>query len=204
MRIEPTIGRSLHYVLMNTLAGFAGSPGIYACVLAGINDNGTINVCVFDRNGAPFPRQDVALVQDGDTAPGGDYCQWMPFQLAQQAHVQAVEPVTAAAVLPPAAPAGVDIGAGTLMGFVGNESQPQTFEVQNVVQNVAQSVAQSLASTDAPAPPPAPDQSPAEQAAAIEAVGQAAHADISKPSPLDAQSGVDAGGTGAAEQAPLI
>lgn len=91
-RITPTVGRSLLYVLANTTSGFAGNGGQEcACILADVNDDGTINVCVFDANGMPHPRQRVRLMQDGESAPGGDYCKWMPFQVGQAKKTEALE-----------------------------------------------------------------------------------------------------------------
>lgn len=82
--IQPTIGRSLHFYLANNTAGFAGRGGEkFAAILAGVNENGTINVCVFDHNGQPFPKQGLRLVQEGDDVPPGDYLCWMPFQVSQ-------------------------------------------------------------------------------------------------------------------------
>lgn len=85
MLIQPTVGRSLHFHLSNLTPGFAGSPGEpFACILAGVNNDHSINVCVFDRVGRPFPKENVPLVHEGEDAPSGDYCAWMPFQTQTQ------------------------------------------------------------------------------------------------------------------------
>lgn len=85
MLIQPTVGRGLHFHLSNLTPGFAGSPGEpFACILAGVNNDHSINVCVFDRVGRPFPKENVPLVHEGEDAPSGDYCAWMPFQTQTQ------------------------------------------------------------------------------------------------------------------------
>jgi hypothetical protein len=82
--ITPTVARSLHFVLVNTWAGFAGNPGDnFAAILAHVNNERSINVAVSDAAGRWHAFENVPLVQDGESEPAGNFCRWMPFQVGQ-------------------------------------------------------------------------------------------------------------------------
>jgi len=79
--IEPTEGRSLHYRPSGKdAAEMPVNPGRpLACILVGVQSSTRINLCVFDSNGNPHPKQNVFLVQEGEDAPAeGGYAEWMP------------------------------------------------------------------------------------------------------------------------------
>jgi hypothetical protein len=54
---------------------------VCAAIIAKVNEDGTLNLAVFDGNGASHTRTGVKLVQAGEDAPeGGNYAEWMPYQ----------------------------------------------------------------------------------------------------------------------------
>lgn len=84
--IEPTVGRSLHYMPSFEdclkMPAVEGTP--LACILAGVQDNAYINLCVFDMNGTSHSMTTVRLCQDGEAVPEeGGYACWMPYQVGQ-------------------------------------------------------------------------------------------------------------------------
>lgn len=89
MRIEPTIGRVVHFF---PHVDSAPDPLPFAALLAGINDGGTINLAVFARDGSTYPVQGVKLLQGDEPAPvEGHYAAWMPFQKGQVPASSAME-----------------------------------------------------------------------------------------------------------------
>lgn len=79
-RIEPTIGRIVHYY------DFDGS-GPYAAILTAVLDQNLVRVRAFDVKdgvrGHNDVNTDVPLLQDGDTGIIGAYATWMPYQIGQ-------------------------------------------------------------------------------------------------------------------------
>lgn len=75
--IPPGIGRMVHVKRRTrTLAG----------QIAGINEDGTINLSVLNSDGSQFAVQNVRLVQSYEEAPDpGEemYACWMPYQVGQ-------------------------------------------------------------------------------------------------------------------------
>ena len=59
-----------------------GSQPLHAVVIFVINER-TVNLAITDHDGFFHTRIGVALVQPGDDLPGGSYCQWMEYQVAQ-------------------------------------------------------------------------------------------------------------------------
>lgn len=85
MHIAPTVGRVVWYYRQSTQV----QPN--AALVAAVNEDRTINVGGFDRDGDPFKGLAVPLVQEGDAAPlHGHFCRWMPYQVGQ-ARAQAAQ-----------------------------------------------------------------------------------------------------------------
>ena len=62
----------------------------WAALVAYVHDARCINIGGFDRNGVPFSRTSVQLLQDDDV-PRGGCCTWMPYQKGQAAKTEALE-----------------------------------------------------------------------------------------------------------------
>ena len=90
MRIEPSIARNLWY--FPPLDGGRHEDGQpFAAILAGINDDGTVNLGVFARDGSPYGVQNVRLVQDGEAFdPEAEHAVWMPYQKGQAARTEQI------------------------------------------------------------------------------------------------------------------
>ena len=54
-----------------------------------------INVAGFDHNGKPFKLPSLALVQDDEAKPEGNFACWMPYQKGQAAKTDALEKAAA-------------------------------------------------------------------------------------------------------------
>lgn len=53
-----------------------------AAIVVKVHDDRLVNLVVFDEFGSPLGRQNVTLRQEGDVAPSGIFCEWMPYQKA--------------------------------------------------------------------------------------------------------------------------
>jgi hypothetical protein len=81
--IIPTVGRIVYFrpgegakSRMNIL----GDQPCKADVLF-VHPDGTVNLLVIDHRGCGLVKENVLLIQDGDTPPEGlSYCEWMPYQ----------------------------------------------------------------------------------------------------------------------------
>ncbi len=88
--IKPTIGRVVLFVPKESKHGFgfalnAGKP--HNAHVAYVHSDTCVNLTVSDANGKTFGMTSVTLRQPGEPEPGGDYCEWMPYQIqAAQAH----------------------------------------------------------------------------------------------------------------------
>jgi hypothetical protein len=84
--IQPTVGRVVHYFRDRDSEE-------QVALIAHVNQDGTVNLAVFDHNGSPEPRSAcIPLVQEGEALPlQGHYCRWMPYQLGQAAKTEAME-----------------------------------------------------------------------------------------------------------------
>ena len=54
-----------------------------AAIVAHVWNDRVVNLAVFDTNGNAYSRTSVCLVQEGDPAPCGMHCRWMPYQVGQ-------------------------------------------------------------------------------------------------------------------------
>jgi len=84
--MKPTVGRIIHYYgngVKDKIVNIGGNEEPYAAIVAAVNKNGTLNLCVFDRIGGTRCVTNIRLVQPGETIPdkGKDYCIWMPYQV---------------------------------------------------------------------------------------------------------------------------
>lgn len=100
-RIEPTVGRIVHFYDFN-------ASGPYAAIITAVLAADLIRVHAFDVTDGIRGSNDVSmtvrLVQAGDVAPAGEaYACWMPYQTGQAAKAEALEKqVEARAALEPA------------------------------------------------------------------------------------------------------
>jgi hypothetical protein len=90
-RIEPTIGRIVHYEPHPGDPGYNVSPETRAAIIAGINEDGTVNLAVFDRYGRYSAITSVRLVQDNEITPATGCAHWMPYQIGQAAKTEALQ-----------------------------------------------------------------------------------------------------------------
>lgn len=82
--IEPTIGRIVWYTPLESTNVLSDQP--FAAQIVHVNDDGTINLAVFNHEGHPHARLNVRLYQEDDAVPdAGGYASWMPYQTAQAA-----------------------------------------------------------------------------------------------------------------------
>lgn len=139
--IPPTVGRVVwfHPAANGAEAGFAppaaGTP--LAAIVARVWSDTCVNLTVFDANGAPHSRTSVLLVQDGQPAPDGYYCEWMPFQKGQakaQAAVAAPAPATDSAIEQEIQAKGKTAARVTPADIEANISSEVSFVVGDVLQ----------------------------------------------------------------------
>jgi hypothetical protein len=80
--IKPTIGRVVWFYPTGHKAG--EQP--LAAIVAHVWSDTCVNLAVFDANGRPMPNPptSVLLLQEGNERPtGGNFCEWMPYQIGQ-------------------------------------------------------------------------------------------------------------------------
>jgi hypothetical protein len=83
--IQPTIGRVVWY-----WPTVSEDDPPFAAMVAYVWDDTCINIGGFDANGGPFSNTSIQLIQ-GDEAPRGAHCRWMPYQKGQAAKTEALE-----------------------------------------------------------------------------------------------------------------
>lgn len=94
--ITPTVGRVVWFYAWSgdpDLDGFIHSHGIVpmAAHVAHVWSDRMVNLMVIDPNGKAHSRTSIVLRQEGDPAPAGSYCEWMPYQKGQAAKAEALE-----------------------------------------------------------------------------------------------------------------
>jgi hypothetical protein len=96
--IKPTVGRVVwfHPAANSQSANF--SPiGMYAGIIAFVHSDHCVNLGALDAKGVCHSKTSVPLIQDDESPPErGYYCEWMPYQKAQAAKAQALEPAASA------------------------------------------------------------------------------------------------------------
>lgn len=80
--IEPTVGHVVWYH-PDPAEPYGGQT--LAAHVAFIWSEGMVNLMVIDPNGMPFSKTSVPLIQEGDKAPAGGYCELIPYQNGQPA-----------------------------------------------------------------------------------------------------------------------
>ena len=87
--IKPTVGRVVWYFP----AGVSHTEAPLAAIIAKVLSDTTVNLAIFESNGATRGEIGVLLVQDdGYGNPGGgSWCGWMPYQNGQAAKTEALE-----------------------------------------------------------------------------------------------------------------
>ena len=86
MRIEPTVGRVVHY---HPGPDHPNHGEILVALICKVNDDGTENLAIFDSCGRQFSRQRVRYAEtQGDDFTG--HWSWMPYQLGQAAKTEQV------------------------------------------------------------------------------------------------------------------
>jgi hypothetical protein len=87
--IAPTVGRSLYYYPTQEAVEL-DKPTV--ALLAGVNDDGTVNLATFDNLGQyQGGRTGVQLVQEGDEIPADPHARWMPYQVGQAKQSEATK-----------------------------------------------------------------------------------------------------------------
>ena len=99
--IVPTPGRIVWY----RPVGADPAADAHAAIVVGIHDPHTVNLAIFNVDGAHYQGTAVPLLQDGDTPPADKgYAEWMPFQKGQAAKYDGTAAQPAAASAAAAAP----------------------------------------------------------------------------------------------------
>ena len=87
--ITPTIGRVVWYHPVDASGATPEQP--YPALISYVHSDTLINVGGFTANGVPFAATSVSLVQDGASAVGGSWAEWIPYQKGQAAKTEALE-----------------------------------------------------------------------------------------------------------------
>lgn len=89
--IKPTVGRKVWFRpngAMNLNGAYLNnhdaSQPMDATIVCVWGDR-MVNLVILDHDGIPHQQRSVTLRQPEDPAPGGMYCEWMPFQVGQAA-----------------------------------------------------------------------------------------------------------------------
>lgn len=83
--ITPTVGRIVHYTPPSDNVGeWMHAP--LAAMITHVWSDTCVNLAIWNHDGSPVyhPPCSVTLVQPGDEKPGGgNYCEWMPYQITK-------------------------------------------------------------------------------------------------------------------------
>lgn len=93
-QIDPTVGRVVHYYAgEEELPDFPAYPGEpLAAHVAAVHAPDCVNLMVIGASGRVKPRENVRLVQPGETPPDeGGYCRWMDYQVGQAVRTEQAE-----------------------------------------------------------------------------------------------------------------
>ena len=82
--IKPTVGRKIYYRSPNEEIHSDISQPLDATIVY-VHSDSMVNLRVTDQGGISHARTSIPLIQEGDAAPDGAYCYWMPFQVGQAA-----------------------------------------------------------------------------------------------------------------------
>ncbi len=86
--ITPTVGRVVYFIPAENCYAFGyylskGKP--LAALVTEVHSDRLVNLAVFDSCGKSFGKTSVTLRQAEDAVPGGEYCEWMPYQISKAA-----------------------------------------------------------------------------------------------------------------------
>jgi hypothetical protein len=163
MRIEPTIGRIVWF--FPPIDGGRHEDGQpFGSLVAGVNDDGTINLLVAARDGSPYGAANIPLLQDGDAIDQDTaHAVWMPYQKGQAAKTEQLLGSTALPVdLQPVHDKIADAEKATQAKFeefgTWLKNRFEDFDIRISAAAAAASAAQAASAPPAPAatPPAAP------------------------------------------------
>lgn len=86
--ITPTVGRVI-WVVRPSETNDIKQPEVG--LVAYVHGDHCINVAGFDHDGRPFSVTSLALVQDDEPKPEGNFACWMPYQKGQAAKTEALQ-----------------------------------------------------------------------------------------------------------------
>lgn len=166
--IPPSIGRIvLFFPALDGGRHEDGQP--FGAMIAGVNDDGTINLMAAARDGTPYGVQNVRLVQDGEAFElEKAHAFWMAYQKGQAAKAEQLQSgaaSSAAAVdLTPvhARLAEIETGVEGKFDELGKWLQSTIGDFHNRLAAL-EPPKQAPPPTEPPAPAPAPDPAPAPQ-----------------------------------------
>jgi hypothetical protein len=79
--IKPTIGRVVWYWQPSTVP--LAQP--QAALIAWVHSDTLVNLAAFWADGEAYGVKNVPLYQGDGDRPGGEFCEWMPYQIGQAA-----------------------------------------------------------------------------------------------------------------------
>jgi len=88
---SPTVGRIVYFTPAQGDAIVRNGTQPLAAVVSCVWSDSCVNLAVFDANGITTNRTSVPLVQGDMPKPGGYFCEWMPYQIAQAAKAAAAQ-----------------------------------------------------------------------------------------------------------------
>lgn len=95
VRIDPTVGRVLHYheAIDDARLEHIDKTKPLAAIISEVRSDGLLNLMVVAQDGHPVGRMRVRLFQDGEeiVQPELGYAVWMPYQKGQAAKTEEVE-----------------------------------------------------------------------------------------------------------------
>ncbi len=85
--IKPTVGRVVLFVPRASKYEFGHcfvGGRQHAALVTAVHSDRCVNLAAFDANGKTYGFTSVTLKQPDEALPdGGDYCEWMPYQIGQ-------------------------------------------------------------------------------------------------------------------------
>lgn len=86
MNIEPTVARVVLFSPAIDDSELLRAYAPFAAIIAGVNEDGTINVLAIGRHGSTHARGNVVMIQDAMVAdPEAAFAMWMDYQRGQAA-----------------------------------------------------------------------------------------------------------------------
>ncbi|MCK1501519.1 hypothetical protein [Bradyrhizobium sp. 188] len=161
-RIPPSIGRIV--LFLPPIDGGRHEDGQpFGALVAGVNDDGTINLMAAARDGTPYGVQNVVLVQEGDEIDlDRAHAFWMAYQKGQAAKAEQLQAAGATVDLAPLLDRLTALEGVLEAGGIFHQLFERTkTEIASFVQDEIAALETRLASPAAPAPLPPPEAPPA-------------------------------------------